>query len=107
MFTALGMSLDEAYDRFGFMLNAFRFGAPPHAGFGLGLDRLVAIFANEPSIREVIAFPKSQSGIDLMTSSPTAVDKKILKELGIISGEKAGGGTKVKDGETLKSEVSN
>lgn len=107
VFTALGMSIDEAYDRFGFMLNAFRFGAPPHAGFGLGLDRLVAIFANEPSIREVIAFPKSQSGIDLMTSSPTAVDKKILKELGIISGEKAGGGTKVKDGETLKSEVSN
>jgi aspartyl-tRNA synthetase len=83
VFKALGLTIQEAYERFGFMLEAFKYGAPPHAGFGLGIDRLVAILANESSIREVIAFPKSQSGIDLMTLSPSQVPATSLKELGI------------------------
>ena len=83
VFKALGLTIQEAYERFGFMLEAFKYGAPPHAGFGLGIDRLVAILANESSIREVIAFPKSQSGIDLMTLSPSQVPAISLKELGI------------------------
>ena len=83
VFNALGLTDQEAESKFGFMLNAFRYGAPPHAGFGLGIDRLIAIVANESSIREVIAFPKSQSGIDLMTMSPTMVDDRTVKELGL------------------------
>ena len=70
IFAALGISDEEAASRFGFLLGAFRFGAPPHAGFAVGLDRLVAIFAGEDNIREVIAFPKTQSGWDPMTDAP-------------------------------------
>jgi aspartyl-tRNA synthetase len=70
VFAALGISDDEAQNRFGFLLGAFKYGAPPHAGFAVGIDRLVAIFAGEDNIREVIAFPKTQSGTDLMTSAP-------------------------------------
>ncbi len=83
VFTLLGISPEEANRRFGFFLNPFRYGAPPHGGFAFGIDRLVAILAGEENIREVIAFPKTQSGADPMTDAPTPVDPKLLTELGI------------------------
>ncbi|CAN5455025.1 aspartate--tRNA ligase [soil metagenome] len=83
IFRILGISDEEAQLRFGFFLNPFKFGAPPHGGFGLGLDRMVAIFAGEENIREVIAFPKTQSGSDPMTNAPTPVAQKQLDDLGI------------------------
>ncbi|MGD0746173.1 MAG: amino acid--tRNA ligase-related protein, partial [Acidimicrobiales bacterium] len=69
--------------RFGFLLGAFRYGAPPHAGFAFGVDRLVAILAGEENIREVIAYPKTQSGADLLTGAPTTLPAASLAELGI------------------------
>jgi aspartyl-tRNA synthetase len=81
VFAALGISPDVAESRFGFLLGAFKFGAPPHAGFAFGIDRLVAIFAGEENIREVIAFPKTQSGSDLMTGAPKSITDRQLKEL--------------------------
>jgi aspartyl-tRNA synthetase len=81
VFAALGISAEEAESRFGFMLGAFRYGAPPHAGFGMGIDRLAAIFAGEENIREVIAFPKTQSGADLMTGAPKEIPGHHLAEL--------------------------
>ena len=81
IFTALGISEEEAQNRFGFLLGAFKYGAPPHAGFAVGIDRLVAIFAGEDNIREVIAFPKTQSGADLMTSAPKNLTARQLREL--------------------------
>ncbi len=83
IFRLLGISDDEAQKRFGFFLNPFRYGAPPHGGFAFGIDRLVAILAGEDNIREVIAFPKTQSGMDPMTNAPTPVDGKQLDDLGI------------------------
>ncbi len=83
IFTLLGISPEEADQRFGFFLTPFRYGAPPHGGFAFGIDRLVAILAGEENIREVIAFPKTQSGADPMTNSPTPVDERQLKELGL------------------------
>ncbi|HQZ35350.1 MAG TPA: aspartate--tRNA ligase [Ilumatobacteraceae bacterium] len=83
IFAILGISDDEAQKKFGFFLNPFKYGAPPHGGFGLGIDRLVAILAGEENIREVIAFPKTQSGLDPMTNAPTPVVQKQLDELGI------------------------
>jgi aspartyl-tRNA synthetase len=83
VFTALGISDEEAERKFGFFLNPFDFGAPPHGGFAFGLDRLVAILAGEENIREVIAFPKTQSGQDPMTNSPIPGDPKALSELGL------------------------
>jgi len=83
VFALLGISDEEAQKRFGFFLNPFKYGAPPHGGFGLGIDRLVAILAGEENIREVIAFPKTQSGLDPMTNAPTPVGQKQLDELGI------------------------
>ena len=83
VFHALGISDDEAERKFGFFLNPFDYGAPPHGGFGLGLDRLVAILAGEENIREVIAFPKTQSGQDPMTNSPIPGDPKAMAELGL------------------------
>jgi len=83
VFTALGISDDEAERKFGFFLNPFEYGAPPHGGFAFGLDRLVAILAEEENIREVIAFPKTQSGADPMTNAPAPVDARQLKELGL------------------------
>ena len=83
VFTALGISEEEANRKFGFFLKPFTFGAPPHGGFAFGLDRLVAILAGEENIREVIAFPKTQSGQDPMTNAPTRADNKQLDELGI------------------------
>jgi aspartyl-tRNA synthetase len=83
VFNLLGIDEDEAMRRFGFFLTPFRYGAPPHGGFAFGLDRLVAILAGEENIREVIAFPKTQSGSDPMTGSPTPVDPRQLGELGL------------------------
>ena len=83
VFDVLGISPEDAQARFGFLLDAFRYGAPPHAGFAVGLDRMVAIFAGEESIREVIAFPKTQSGADPMTGAPKAIPESSLAELGI------------------------
>jgi aspartyl-tRNA synthetase len=83
VFHALGISDEEAERKFGFFLNPFDYGAPPHGGFAFGLDRLVAILAGEENIREVIAFPKTQSGTDPMTNSPIPGDPKSLADLGI------------------------
>jgi aspartyl-tRNA synthetase len=83
VFAALGISDEEADRKFGFFLNPFDYGAPPHGGFAFGLDRLVAILAGEENIREVIAFPKTQSGQDPMTNSPIPGDAKALAELGL------------------------
>jgi aspartyl-tRNA synthetase len=83
VFTALGITQEESDRKFGFFLNPFDYGAPPHGGFAFGLDRLVAILAGEENIREVIAFPKTQSGTDPMTNSPIPGDPKALSELGL------------------------
>ncbi|MGA2836746.1 MAG: aspartate--tRNA ligase [Acidimicrobiales bacterium] len=83
IFSVLGISEEEAASRFGFLLGAFRFGAPPHAGFAVGIDRLAAIFAGEDSIREVIAFPKTQSGWDPMTDAPKPIAPGALRDLGL------------------------
>lgn len=83
VFAALGIEQSEAEERFGFLLGAFRYGAPPHAGFAIGLDRLAAILAGEENIREVIAYPKTQSGADLLTGAPTPLPAASLAELGI------------------------
>ncbi len=83
VFRALGISDDDAENRFGFLLDAFRYGAPPHAGFAFGIDRLVAILAGEENIREVIAFPKTQSGADPLSNSPTPIADRHLDELGL------------------------
>ena len=83
VFTALGITDADAEARFGFLLGAFRYGAPPHAGFAVGLDRLVAIFAGEENIREVIAFPKTQSGSDPLTGAPKTLAEGALRDLGI------------------------
>ena len=83
VFAALGISAEEAEARFGFLLGAFRYGAPPHGGFAVGIDRLVAILAGEDNIREVIAFPKTQSGADPLTDAPGPVDASLLGQLGI------------------------
>jgi aspartyl-tRNA synthetase len=83
IFTLLGIEPEVAQERFGFLLDAFRYGAPPHAGFAVGLDRLTMILTGENSIRDVIAFPKTQSGTDPLTGAPSAVDHVQLRELGI------------------------
>jgi aspartyl-tRNA synthetase len=83
VFNMLGIGPEEAMKRFGFFLTPFKYGAPPHGGFAFGVDRLVAILAGEENIREVIAFPKTQSGSDPMTNSPTPVAPKQLAELGL------------------------
>ncbi|MCB1270295.1 MAG: aspartate--tRNA ligase [Microthrixaceae bacterium] len=83
IFDLLGISEAEAEAKFGFLLEAFRYGAPPHAGFAFGLDRLVALLVGEDNIREVIAYPKTQSGGDPLTSAPSPVDAEHLAELGL------------------------
>ena len=83
IFSLLGIGADEAQRKFGFLLDAFRYGAPPHAGFAFGIDRLVAILCGEENIREVIAFPKTQSGLDPLTGAPSDLDPRHLAELGI------------------------
>jgi aspartyl-tRNA synthetase len=89
VFASLGISDEEAESRFGFLMGAFRYGAPPHAGFAVGVDRLVAIFAGEENIREVIAFPKTQSGSDLMTGAPKQITERQIRDLRIKINPKA------------------
>src|SRR6266851_9235964 len=83
MFTLLGMSQEQARQRFGFLLDALKYGAPPHGGIALGLDRWAMMLASTGNIRDVIAFPKNQKARDLMTGAPAPVDAKQLKELGL------------------------
>jgi aspartyl-tRNA synthetase len=83
VFEAIGLNAEEARARFGFLLDALRYGAPPHGGIALGLDRIVAMMAGRESIRDVIAFPKTASGSDPLSGAPTPVDARVLRELGL------------------------
>ena len=83
MFSVLGFTDEEAQNQFGFLMNAFEFGAPPHAGIAFGFDRLCSLFGGENSIRDFIAFPKNNSGRDVMIDAPSLIDEKQLKELSI------------------------
>ena len=93
MFEVLGFTKEDAYDRFGFLLNAFKYGVPPHAGLAFGLDRLIMLMTKEDSIREVIAFPKVKDASCLMTDAPNVVDLKQLEELEIALALKEKAGT--------------
>ncbi len=84
IFSVLGIHDARARARFGFLLDAFQYGAPPHAGFAVGIDRLVAVLAGEDNIREVIAFPKTQSGADPLMGAPSPVEPEQLRELGLV-----------------------
>ncbi len=83
VFEVLGIAEEDAERRFGFLMEAFRYGAPPHAGFAFGIDRLAALLAGEENIREIIAFPKTQSGSDPLTGAPSPIDPTHLEELGL------------------------
>ena len=83
MFNMLGLSDEEAYRKFGFLTDAFKYGAPPHGGMGIGLDRLVMQMIKASTLRDVVAFPKVQNASELMTNAPSMVDEAQLAELGI------------------------
>ena len=83
MFKHLGFTEEEAKDQFGFLMDAFEYGAPPHGGVAFGFDRLCAIMGGQESIRDFIAFPKNNSGRDIMIDSPSDIDEEQLKELNI------------------------
>ena len=101
VFDLLGIDPAAAQERFGFLLDAFRYGAPPHAGFAFGIDRLAALLCGEENIREVIAFPKSQSGADPLTNAPSHISADQLEELGlaVVAREGEQGGSAQDDGD--------
>jgi aspartyl-tRNA synthetase len=82
MFEILGFSAEEAQEQFGFLMNAFEFGAPPHAGIAFGFDRLCSIFGGADSIRDFIAFPKNNSGRDVMIDSPSTISDRAIERAG-------------------------
>jgi len=84
MFAALGMSQEEAQDKFGFLMGAFEYGAPPHGGIALGFDRLCALLGGQETIRDFIAFPKNNAGRDVMLDAPSRIDEAQKKELGLV-----------------------
>ncbi|MFA7140756.1 MAG: amino acid--tRNA ligase-related protein, partial [Proteiniphilum sp.] len=84
MFSVLGFTEEKAQEQFGFLMNAFQYGAPPHGGIAFGLDRFVSIFAGLDSIRDCIAFPKNTAGRDMMIDAPSRVEQEQLDELGIL-----------------------
>ena len=98
VFATIGIDEAQAEERFGFLLDALRFGAPPHGGIAYGLDRIVALLTGAESIRDVIAFPKSASGVDPLTAAPAPVDERQLRELGIAV--RGGGPRPEADGES-------
>lgn len=83
MFEALGLSKKEIEAKFGFLVDAYQYGAPPHGGMGIGLDRLAMIMTGAESLRDVVAFPKVQNASELMSECPSTVDEQQLRELGI------------------------
>jgi aspartyl-tRNA synthetase len=83
IFEVIGIGPEEARARFGFLLEALKYGAPPHGGIAMGIDRIVALIAGRENIREVIAFPKATSGADPLTGAPAPVDEAQLRELGL------------------------